>query len=133
MYSRAAVLLYTKDLFWRFPVEGGWTAVVQQVALSTLRRDRCCAVCTVVLPQDEYKDEPGTVIAADFYGASRLLPLSGEQCCFRRSGSSLCLPHLSALGAVNREWPHRSHTLATHRHTPTHKSSPTSPTPPSRR
>ncbi|EFN58666.1 hypothetical protein CHLNCDRAFT_29963 [Chlorella variabilis] len=28
--------------------------------------------------QDEYKDEPGTVIAADFYGASRLLPLSDE-------------------------------------------------------
>ena len=28
-------------------------------------------------PQDEYKDEPGSVIAADFYGASRLLPLSG--------------------------------------------------------
>ena len=28
--------------------------------------------------QDEYKNEPGTVIAADFYGASRLLPLSGE-------------------------------------------------------
>lgn len=29
--------------------------------------------------QDEYKGEPGTVIAADFYGASRLLPLSGER------------------------------------------------------
>lgn len=28
--------------------------------------------------QDEYKNEPGTVIAADFYGASRLLPLSDE-------------------------------------------------------
>ncbi|KAI3436402.1 hypothetical protein D9Q98_005819 [Chlorella vulgaris] len=28
--------------------------------------------------QDEYKGEPGTVIAADFYGASRLLPLSDE-------------------------------------------------------
>ena len=28
--------------------------------------------------QDEYKDEPGTVIAADFYGASRLLALPGE-------------------------------------------------------
>ena len=27
--------------------------------------------------QDEYKSEPGSVIAADFYGASRLLPLSG--------------------------------------------------------
>lgn len=29
--------------------------------------------------QDEYKNEPGTVIAADFYGSSRLLPLSGER------------------------------------------------------
>ncbi|KAI7840340.1 hypothetical protein COHA_006122 [Chlorella ohadii] len=28
--------------------------------------------------QDEYKNEPGTVIAADFYGSSRLLPLSDE-------------------------------------------------------
>ena len=27
--------------------------------------------------QDEYRNEPGTVIAADYYGASRLLPLSG--------------------------------------------------------
>lgn len=26
--------------------------------------------------QDEYKDEPGTVIAADFYHANTLLPLS---------------------------------------------------------
>ena len=45
-----------------------------------LRRAPVC-ICTLHVladvPQDEYKDEPGTVIAADFYGASRLLPLSG--------------------------------------------------------
>jgi hypothetical protein len=28
--------------------------------------------------QDEYKDAPGTVITADFYNASALLPLTDE-------------------------------------------------------
>lgn len=28
---------------------------------------------------DEYKNEPGTVVAADFYGATRLLPLTDEE------------------------------------------------------
>ena len=29
--------------------------------------------------QDEYKDEPGSVIGADFYGATDLLGLSDEE------------------------------------------------------
>ena len=36
--------------------------------------------------QDEYKGEPGTVVAADFYGASRLLPLSGGRALGAGSG-----------------------------------------------
>ncbi len=29
--------------------------------------------------QDEYKDAPGSVITADFYGSNQLMPLSDEQ------------------------------------------------------
>jgi hypothetical protein len=29
--------------------------------------------------QDEYKDAPGSVITADFYGASELMPLTDDQ------------------------------------------------------
>lgn len=29
--------------------------------------------------QDEYKDAPGSVITADFYGANELLPLTDEE------------------------------------------------------
>lgn len=47
--------------------------------------------------QDEYKNEPGTVIAADFYGASSLLPLSDEQIVKKvHSNISACEPAFAA-------------------------------------
>lgn len=37
--------------------------------------------CTATVPQDEYRNDPsvGSVIAADFYHAPTLLPLSDEE------------------------------------------------------
>ena len=43
--------------------------------------------------QDEYKDEPGSVIAADYYHAGALLPLSDEEIVRRtKSHMSVCEP-----------------------------------------
>ncbi len=43
--------------------------------------------------QDEYKDEPGSVITADFYHANELMPLSDEQVVARaRSHLEACEP-----------------------------------------
>ena len=36
------------------------------------------SVAVLSAPQDEYRDAPGSVITADFYNASALLPLSDE-------------------------------------------------------
>ena len=36
------------------------------------------AKCTLFALQDEYADEPGTVIASDFYHSNELMPLSDE-------------------------------------------------------
>lgn len=39
----------------------------------------CCRVGTLFCrAQDEYRNEPGSVITADFYNASALLPLTDE-------------------------------------------------------
>lgn len=61
-------------------------------------------------PQDEYKNEPGTVVAADFYGATRLLPLTGKLFEGARpagtSGGSWLAPLLQHIGrraALERE------------------------------
>ena len=45
-------------------------------------------------PQDEYRDSEGSVIAADFYHASELLPLSDEEVTERvhRTYLSSCVP-----------------------------------------
>lgn len=49
------------------------------------------------LAQDEYKDEPGTVIAADFYHANQLLPLSDEEIIAKvHRNITLCEPAFAA-------------------------------------
>lgn len=52
--------------------------------------------------QDEYKDEPGTVIAADFYHANQLLPLSDEEIIAKvHRNITLCEPAFAAAKVVD--------------------------------
>lgn len=54
-------------------------------------------LCTVLHVQDEYKDEAGTVIAADFYHANQLLPLSDEEIIAKvHNNLVLCEPAFAA-------------------------------------
>ena len=49
------------------------------------------------MAQEEYQDEPGTVIAADFYHANQLLPLSDKDIIAKvHNNLVLCEPAFAA-------------------------------------